>query len=216
MPRQIDPDETFESLRDETWFTGARLADEPLAADLFDRTDDWQARIDASERASRALDKDETQTEAARVGGNLVLDAACTDFGDDLLVAVSKDRASPRWRAFFRSSVSDFILQPLSTQAVAVRGWLTDSDDEVLIQHKPVLEVANVRVERAIAREATLALRRATFMQDREALAGFISAQRDVLHADLSTLARANKLPRAWADSFFRSSKGGKKRPVTP
>lgn len=214
MPRPIDSDDTFETLRDETWFTGARLADEPLAAALFERTDEWQARIDACDKTARALDKEETQVEAQFAGGNLVLDAACTDFGDDLLVAVAKDRASPRWRAFFRSSVSDFILQPLSQQVVAVRGWLTESSDEVLLQHKPKLEVAATRVERAVAREAALAVRRATHAQDREALTASLTAQRDALHGDLSALARTNRLPRAWADSFFRATKGARRKPV--
>lgn len=214
MPRPIDNDDTFETLRDEVHFTGARLADEPITAALFDRIDEWQTRIDATEKTARALDKEEAQLDASRVGGNLVLDAACTDFGDDLLVAVGKDRGSPRWRGFFRSSVSDFILQPLNQQVVAVRAWLTESSDEVLAEHKATLEVAATRVERVVTRERTLATRRGAHTQDREALVAFLSAQRDALYVDLSALARTNRLPRAWADSFFREAKG--KRKATP
>lgn len=211
MPRQIDPDETFDTLRDEMNFTASRLQDEAAAAGLAGRTTDWKSRIDAAEATARALDHDVTAVDAARQGANDALDAATTAFADALLPAVGKDRSSPRWRGFFRTSVSEFNRMPLAEQAAAVRGWLNDSQDAVLLAHKDALDAATGRVERAIARENALASRRGGLWQEREALASYLTNERDALHDELSAVARANGLPRGWASSFFRTRSGGKK-----
>jgi len=60
-------------------------------------------------------------------------------FGDELYLAVSKDRGSARWLQFFTQSVSKLIRQRLSTQVERVRGWL-QSTDKVLEAHRIPLE----------------------------------------------------------------------------
>jgi len=214
MARKIQPDETFETLRDEVDFTVARLEDEPLAAALVARTAEWQTRSDATEQTARAVQREATRVDAARQGGNEALDNASTHFGDNLLSAVNKDRTSARWRGFYRTTVSDFNRKPLGEQAAAVRGWLTDSQDPVLLAEKEPLETATVRVERATVRENALASRRGDLWQAREALAAFLTMERDTLHDDLSAIARSQKLPRSWPSSFFRTGDTPPKKPT--
>jgi len=193
-------------IRLEVDYTRARLEDEPETESLSVRTDEWLAKLDETEVQLKAVEREHARVYAGLTGANRSLDAAVSDFADDLLTAVKKDRTSARWLATLRKSPSDFNRQDFAVQTSAVRGWLADPQDEVLVTHKDRLETATVRSENALRREAALAARRGVVWQRREALAAYVTEQRDALHDDLSAIARAKKLGRSWANTFFRVS----------
>jgi len=204
MPREINPNETLADIRLEVDYTRARLEDEPETETLAPRTDEWLAKIDEAEVKAKAVEREQARVYAGLTGANRTLDNAVTDFADDLLTAVDKDRTSARWLAVFRKSPSDFNRQDFAIQTSAVRGWLADPQDDVLIAHKDRLGTATVRSENALKREAAMPSRRGALWQMREALAAQLTEQRDALHDDLSAIARAKKLGRSWANTFFR------------
>lgn len=216
MPRKLDTAETFDTLRDEINYTEARLTDEPLTASLAGRSNPWTKRVNEIEQQFLEVAREGAGTDAARTGANQALDAAVVRFADLLLADVRKDRESVRWRAFFRTSVSDFNRIALADQAAAVRGWLTGSSDPVLLAEKANLEVALARTDRALARDAALTARRASVWVAREALAAELTEARDTLHDDLSVIARAGGLSRDWADSFFRVGKARENKAPPP
>lgn len=205
MPRAIRAEETFDDWDYEINFTAARLADEPDAAELVSRTDGWSTRVSETRAVGAALAREEAFGSAAAIGGNTALDAACTDFADELYLAVAKDRTDPRWRTHFRdSSPSEFNRQPLADQARTVRGWLEQSKDAVLEANRGALESATARTERALARQAALATKRGELWQKREEVARFLTEERDRLRDDLAGVARSKRLGRMWASTFFR------------
>lgn len=212
MPRKIDDTETFQDLHDEIDYTLARAEDEPLAAELTATIATWSPRVDAAQRLARELAREEVRCDAARQGANLALDGAVEAFGEDLARETDKDKTHPRWRGHFRTlNLSGFNRQAFATQVPDVRGWLTASADPLLATHRPSLEATTARAEAALARTNALAARRASLWQARRELAEFLTDARDALHDDLSRLARASRLGRSWADSFFRSSGSHKK-----
>ncbi|MCC6625260.1 MAG: hypothetical protein IT385_28690 [Deltaproteobacteria bacterium] len=199
-------------LRAEVFYTRARLQDEAQAAALIARTDAWLVRIEAVDKATQALDGEQAAAAAAVVGADRALDLAVTALADDLYDAVGKDRSSARWRAFFRKSPSDFNRQELSEQVARVGGWLADARDEVLQVHRERLTAAVERCRVAQAREAALGTRRGGVWQDREALAAYLTDERDALHDELAAIARGGRLDRAWPATFFRTGRPARRR----
>ncbi len=215
MPRKIDRSETLADLHAEVDYTIARIADEALAADQVAAVEAWKVPIDAAEKLARDIDREEAHCEAARQGSNLALDAAVVNFGDDLHKDVGKDRAHPRVRGHFRElSISAFNRQDFTVQVPTVRAWLTESKDPALEAHRAALEEATARSERALVRTNALATKRTSVWEARADLAASLTEKRDARHDDLSRVGRANKLPRGWADSFFRTG-ASKKKPAT-
>src|SRR4051812_8014537 len=104
--REIPPDFPLDDTEDEIHFTRATLKADPIASHLLPMTDDWLPLVDsvrAKDRQARIANADAT---AARVVSNFHFDHACTQFGDDLFLAVGKDRESARWTQFFPIAVS--------------------------------------------------------------------------------------------------------------
>ncbi len=205
MARQIDPEETFDDLHDEVDYTEARLLDEVDAQALAPRIEPWRAQVETTEKAARALRRDETRTQAAIDGANLALDGVSDDFAGSLSLAVGGDRTSARFRAHFRESPSAFKRAPLKEQTTAVRGWLTDSKDPILEEHRSRLEGPTARSEAALGRGTGLSTRRGNLWTEREALAAYLTKERDALEDELAGIARAKGHDRHWARSFFRT-----------
>lgn len=207
MARQIDAEETFDDLHDELDYTEARLLDEPDAQALAQRPEAWRARVTTSEQNARALRREEAQVQAALVGANLAVDGVSDDFAGDLLASAGRDRTSARWRAHFRVSPSSFKRQPFTEQIATMRGWLKESQDATLSDHRARLETPVARAEVAIGRDATLAAKRGNLWAEREALAEFLTSERDGLEDELAAIGRAKGHDRGWARSFFRSGR---------
>lgn len=203
MPRRIDFDMTHDDLDKEIVFTRATLKADPDAADLLSCTEHWPARLEALHPKIRAGYVAETEADAARAVASARLDAACTAFGRDLKHAVDDDTRSNRFTQFFNEAPSQFNRQPLSEQASRVVGWLV-SDDSVLVAHKAGLQQRAAEVRAALQQTALVAIVQGEGRQARAAHAKQLTAERDVLHADLVKRAAQRNLPRSWADRFFR------------
>src|SRR5512143_2786459 len=106
MPRKLPATMTLDALEDETLYTGAALRADPDAAPFASRTDDWIARIDEVRAMDRRARTAMANTDAARMVASDRLGQSCTAFGDDLYMAVRKDRTCSRWLQFFPLAVS--------------------------------------------------------------------------------------------------------------
>src|SRR5690349_20889922 len=116
MPRKIPSDITFDDGEDEVLFTRGAVKADQDAADLLGETDDWLGLIDEARAADRAARATIAETDAQRIVANARLDDACVRFGDDLFLAVGKDRGSSWWLMFFSMAVNRFVRQGLSKQ----------------------------------------------------------------------------------------------------
>ncbi len=203
MPRKIPVGITFDDAEDEILFTRAALRADPDAEDLLGLTDGWMAAVDGARQKERAAREALLNADARRTVANGRLDVACTAFGDDLWLAVGRDRTAARWRQFFAQSVSRFIRQALSRQVATVQSWL-GATDPALSPHRTTLERwAQAAADALVATRGT-ALVRGESWQAREEMADELTRERDGLWMALASRARERGLPRDWPDLFFR------------
>jgi len=195
----------LDEFEDEIFFTRGTLKADPDAAEFLPMTDDWLGLVDATrakDREARIADIDAT---AARVITNHHLDGACTAFGDDLYLAVGKERESPRWTQFFSVTVSRFIKMRFDKQVGQVKAWLaSSSNDATLEKHRTSLTKWSNAAEASITLTNGVALVRGAARIAREQLAEDLTRERDGLYDVLSTRARERGLSRDWANQFFR------------
>jgi hypothetical protein len=207
MPRQIDADMTFDDIESEILFTRAALKADPDAEDLVAATEGWLGQVDEVRGLAREVRAEVAAIDAQRITANARLDTVCTTFGDELFLAVGKDRKGKRWLQFFKVPVSSFVRQALATQVATVRGWLEEGDDEVLEKHRAELQRWATAADDALVRtRGSAAQRRGQLWQRREELADALTRERDSLHEALSARARERDLPRNFANAFFRKS----------
>ncbi|MBI4817471.1 MAG: hypothetical protein HY791_14515 [Deltaproteobacteria bacterium] len=193
------------------------MRDEDLAPELVSRVAGWQPKIEEQRQAAEALADQDAMASAAVAGANYAMDVTVEGFGDDLLRACGKDRKSSRFRAFFKTSVSEFKRQPFPDQVRAMRAWFDGGVQEpVLDRHAAQLEKQVQRGERALKLDVAVDGRRAELKKARQALAEWLTGERDDLHDDLSKLAREKGFGRDWPDTLFRKDYRPAMRAPTP
>lgn len=206
--RQMNADMPLDDSEDEVLFTRAALKADPLAADLLPLTDDWLGLVDAARAKDRAARIAEADAVAARVVANFHFDNACTRFGDDLFLAVAKDRESARWLRFFPIAVSRFVKMRFDKQIQKVQSWLDPSVTEpALDAHRSALTTWSQAAANSLGQTNQAAMVRSASRMAREQLAEDLTRERDGLYDTLSARARDKGLPRDWPKQFFRVAK---------
>lgn len=209
MPRKIPDDITFDDAEHEVIFTRAALAADPDAEGFLSMTDGWMPIIDEVRTAERKARIAVAEADAQRTVANSRFDQACVRFGDELFIAVGKDKTSPRWTKFFPSAVSRFVRQALPKQVQSVKGWLEAGTDPVLQTHKPELSKWSTAADAALTKTRATAVARGDAWEKREEMADSLTRERDGLHEALAAHARDKGLPRTWPDTFFRVERRG-------
>ncbi|MDI1429380.1 hypothetical protein [Polyangium sorediatum] len=208
-PRKVFPTLLLDDAEAEVFFTRSGLKADPDAQDLLPLTDGWLARIDLVRTKERSAREAQADADAARVVANTRLDRACQRFGDELFLAVGKERGVARWTQFFPVPVSKFIRQALPRQVARVLGWF-ESTDPVLDKHRGDLEPWALAADVALKRTTAVATVRGETRISREKLAADLTRERDGLHDALTARARERGLSRDWADQFFRKVRRAK------
>ncbi|HSN97603.1 MAG TPA: hypothetical protein VLS89_04865 [Candidatus Nanopelagicales bacterium] len=207
-PRKISAKMTFDDMEVQAFFTRAGMKADPDAADLVPLTDGWIPMIDAARAKDRVAREAQADTDAARVVANTRLDRACEQVGDELYLAVDKDRESARWKQFFPATVTRFVRQALAKQVARVFGWL-ESKDPVVEKHRTALDTWAKAADTAVKRTAGIATVRGEARVAKEQLAEDFTRERDGVHDALSARGRERGLPREWADQFFKKASRG-------
>jgi hypothetical protein len=206
--RQITADFPFDDTEDEVLFTRAAVKADPNASHLLSMTDDWLALVDAArakDREARVANADAT---AARVVSNFHFDNSCTQFGDDLFLAVGKDRESKRWTQFFPIAVSRFVKMRFDKQIQKVQAWLEPNITEATLdKHRSALTTWCNAAAAALKQTGAVSMTRSTAQIAREQLADDMTRERDGLYDALSVHGRNKGLPRDWPKQFFRVTK---------
>src|SRR5689334_3675805 len=96
-PRKILAKIPLDDVESEVFFTRSAVKADPDAKDLLSMTDGWLALVDAVRAKERAAREAQADADAARIVANTRLDRACVKFGDELYLAVDKDRSAARW-----------------------------------------------------------------------------------------------------------------------
>lgn len=205
--REVTVDLPLDDVEDEIVFTRAAVKADPDAADLAPMTDDWLPLLDAVRAKERQTRIAEAEATAGRVIANFHLDRACTRFGDDLFLAVEKNRESARWTRFFPIAVSRFVKIRFDKQIQKVKGWLDSSvNDPVVEKHRTDLTQWSDSAAMAVTKTTNGIMMRSNTRVAREQLAEDLTRERDGLYDALSTRAREKGLPRDWPRQFFRVS----------
>lgn len=205
--RQITPEMPLDDVEDEIGFTRASIKADPNAADLLPMTDDWFDLVDAVRTKDRQARLAEADANAARIIANYHLDGACARFGDDLFLAVGKNRESARWTQFFSVAVSSFVKMRFDKQIQKVKSWLAPNvNDPIVEKHRNDLTTWVNASTASLEKTSTAAMTRASFKMAREQLANDLTRERDGLFETLSARARDKGLPRDWSKQFFRVS----------
>jgi len=213
--RKITADMPLDDVEDEVFFTCATIKADPDAADLLYITIDWLDLVDAVRVKDRQARMAETDATAVRVVANYHLDRGCTGFGDDLYLAVEKNRESARWNQFFSMTVSRFVKMRFDKQVQKVKSWLDPNvKDPILDKHRTTLTTWCNASASSIDQTMGVAMIRGAARVAREQLAEDITRERDGLYDALSARGREKGLPRDWPKQFFRvnrrkSSGGG-------
>lgn len=207
MARQINPEETFDDLHDELDYTEARLLDEEDAQALAPRIEAWRTQVERPPRRRRArcgaTRRERKPRSTAPTSHSTARATTSRGRCRSRSGVTARARASAPSFASLRRPSS---VRPLKDQTTAVRGWLTESrGPPVLEEHRPRLERTTARSEAALGRGTGLATRRGNLWTDREALAAYLTKERDALEDELATIARAKGHDRHWARSFFRT-----------
>ncbi len=203
MPRKLDARMTLDEFEDEVLFTGAALDADPDAKELVASTAGWLPLLDKVRAKDREVRQAAAKADASRAVSNTRLDHSCVEFGDELHNAVNKDHSSARWLSFFKAAVSIFIKWALPREVDAVKGWL-QVKDPVLEKHRAPLTLWSPAADNAIVATRALGPRRGEVWQAREELADALTRERDGLHGVLTQRGHERKLPREWANAFFR------------
>ncbi|HEX2573839.1 MAG TPA: hypothetical protein VH877_30100 [Polyangia bacterium] len=203
MPRKLTAKTPLDEMEDEVLYTDAALRADPDAARLLERTAHWLDRIDELRRVYRKVRRAEAGAHAARVVAGARLHRACVAFGDELLLAVGKDRRADRWRQFFSLPLSLFLRQELGRRVARVRGWLGTSDP-VFERHRQEIERWAQAADKALIATKALAIVYGEARQAKTALARELTHERDHLHEALAALGRELGQLREWPDGFFR------------
>jgi len=209
MAARIDAATTFDDMESEILYTRAAVEADPDARDLLPSTDGWMALVDEARARGRDAREAVARADAQRRVANGRLDAACTSFGDALILAVGKDRASARWRRFLTggiSTMSAFIRQPLAQQVTSVKLWLGITDEPSLEPHRAALTEWSTATDGALTSTGATATLRGTAAVVRERVAEDLTRARDGLDAALTQRATERRLPRGWASLFFRTT----------
>ena len=219
MAAQIDPKMTFDDMESEIIYTPAALEADPDARDLVPTTAGWMALIDEARAASRLSREAVARSDARRRVSNGRLDASCTSFGDELLLAADKDRKSARWRLFLQGGVSTmsvFVKLPLAEQVRRVKGWLDVTGDAVLDRHRAALTEWSSATDSALAATTATAGARGAAAVVRERVAEDLTRARDGLEAALVQRAAERGLARSWPALFFRTMPAPARRGTAP
>lgn len=205
--RQITADMPLDDIEDEILITRAAVKADPDAADLLPMTDDWLPLLDAVRAKDRQARIAETESTAMRVIANYHLDRHCTHFGDDLYLAVGKNRELARWTRFFSVAVSRFVKMRFDKQIQKVKGWLEPSVNEPVVEkHRSDLTNWSNAGATSLEKTTSAVMIRSNARVAREQLADDLTRERDGLYDALSARARERGLPRDWPRQFFRVS----------
>lgn len=179
---------TSDELESAVLDTRAALEADPDARDLLSTTEGWLPLVDEARGAGRLSREAVMRSDALRRVSNGRLDATCTGFGDDLLLAVSKDRASARWKRFLKggtNTMSAFIKLPLAEQARRVKGWFDITGDAVLDRHREALTTWSTATDNALTATTATAAVRGNAAVVRERVTEDLTRARDGLEATL-------------------------------
>lgn len=208
----FDANASLDTTREELKWLSRRLRRHKRAHDLADRVDPLLAEWPGLH--AQQLDHWDAQLDA-QVDVTLAdeaLDDAVDAFHADVLASVGNDRASARYRAWFKLPPNELKRFVLGAELETVRAWITMLDAETdasLTAHRPGF-VARVKVaDEAVAARAEADRRNAAFraVGPYADYVGRVQQTREQVAAELERR-RAHdttgELPRDWANGFFR------------
>lgn len=206
--RTIRPTESLDAVWEEAVYTEARLLGDPLAANLAPPFAELITRIERARSGQYAAWRREIVAQAGVDAVNVALDETTVSFGQRLFVAVAGDRKAPRWRHYFKSTVSRLVRLGLASQLERVRPWPASLRGEPEAELTPFAARFAQHLtdgDAAVAARALAAGERAS-----QRLREIVAVVDELNGLRVSTLGRLlqraskNKRPSDWAEGFFR------------
>lgn len=206
--RTISPTEALSTVWEEVVYTEARLLNDPRTRDLAPGFGQLVESVLTAEANQRKVWRDEVVAQASCDTVNVDFDLTVESLGLQLFVVVNRDRKSALWRRYFPKTVHDVTRLALGRQVNQTRGWpssLETEEDAALQAYAPQIAKLVADGDTALQSRVNAASRRAD-QRAREItdLVEDINALRTNTLGRLLQRAVKHKLPRDWAESFFR------------
>ena len=167
-------------------------------------------RLDTIQGGQRAAWRREIVAQAHVDTSDDALDDQVDTFSRDLLYMEKGDRKSPRYKQYFKSAVSAIVRLGLESQIPVVRAMvatLAQEPEKELKAHAKALGSILTKGDSAVTeRREAAATRAAHRAREIMSFVDDLNASRTSIHAELALYASKNKLPRDYADRFFRRS----------
>lgn len=207
MPALLRPTDSLDSLWEELVYTEARL----LAADHKPEA----AAVGKALKTLSGLQAGQKEAWRREIVAQAHVDASDDDLDEevetvarDLLYIEKGNRKSARFRQYFKGPVATIVRLGLKSQLDVVRPFvalLAKEAEKVLKDHGKTLATILKKGDAAVEERATAATDRAnhrarhilSFVDD-------VNAMRTSMHAELTLFAAKKRLPRDYADRFFR------------
>jgi len=214
---------SLDTFWEELIFTEARLSGDEQAKEYSPAFVALLGRLGTVRDGQRAVWHEEVSAEAAVAAADNRLDDFVRALAKTLLRVVDDDVKSPRYLRYFSSTPSSIIRLGLESEVARVRGWV----DSLLSEPEKDLQDSGAKLRTLIEQGDQVVDRRrkaAAARSDHRVraimpLIDDINSARLSLYGSLTKKAAELRLPRDWADRFFRHSTSSPKeepQPVAP
>ena len=205
--RELRDEESLENVWEELIYTEARRVHDPHAKDLVPVVSKLAARRSQVREGQEAAWRAEVVAQAGVDGADDTLDEIVSRISVTLLHAVG-DRTSPRFTRYFKNAPNIIIRMGLASEIEVVRGWPEslkgEAEKELKILGKDLADAIAVGDAALEERRRAAAARADHRVREIIPLIEDINAARLSLYAELTLRSGKHRLPRDWADRFFR------------
>jgi hypothetical protein len=212
---------SLETIGEELVFTETRLLVDELAKEFAPPISQLLVRQREVSNGQFAAKHEEVAAQAAVSAADDQLDDLLLDLARELMRVVSEDPRSPRYARYFSDTPSAIVRLGLESETARVRGWV----DSLCSEPEASLQALGARLRKAIEgadqvldrRRKAGAARSDHRVREIASLIDDVNSARRSLYGTLTKKAADTRLPRDWADRFFRhNSRDAKEAPPTP
>jgi hypothetical protein len=206
--RTIDRRDSLEVVWGELVYTEARTSADRFASDFAPRMTSLVTEVEEVRRQQLGSWRTEIVAQAEVDAANDDIDELVVEYADTMLF-LFKDRKSSRFTRYFgNQSPHKFVRMGLEAQLAAMKGWPTSIQNEPEEQLKAFAVRFTTAMDEgdvALADRVKAAAARVDFrVKVIEPFIDKVNSVRTTLYADLLKRADEKKLPKGWADTFFR------------
>lgn len=217
--RLIPMSYSLDYFTDDLIYTDSLLNANPITASLSESAKNFIGKCEDTSVKIRQISHERMSASALLSYADFSADHAIKSFSLELLNVVEGNRKSEKFQKYFKISPSMTTKLPLNEEINEIDRIISEikrETDERLKSHQTVLENSKENLKKCIDDLNKVEVLYQNAMQDVIALKSNINRLRLGLYAELLSIATENNLPRAWAETFFHSTKAASEKQEEP